>query len=155
MAGPSSKTGKAGDQQVTNADKHSQNHGISKSHSPVGRAASKGVHQTSIPAQSQARDAKPAKFSSAPTSQDHASTSCQDEAKAGSTKPSPESVTVEKDQKVAENSSGSEPKATGEWGDIYDDISDDDDEASDDDDEDDGFDDAARPGQTATQYGWL
>ncbi|WPB00132.1 uncharacterized protein RHO25_004751 [Cercospora beticola] len=77
------------------------------------------------------------------------------EAKAGSTKPSPESVTVEKDQKVAENSSGSEPKATGEWGDIYDDISDDDDEASDDDDEDDGFDDAARPGQTATQYGWL
>ncbi|GIZ46236.1 hypothetical protein CKM354_000936900 [Cercospora kikuchii] len=87
---------------------------------------------------------------------DGSSTIPKEEAKADSKKSCTGMVAGDSHQKVAESSTASEPKASGEWGDIYDDISDDDEEEDDDEeDEVDGFDDAARPGQTATQYGWL
>lgn len=90
---------------------------------------------------------------------DGSSTTPKEEAQADSKKSCTGAVAGDSHQKVAESSTASEPKASGEWGDIYDDISDDDDDEEEDDndeeDEEDGFDDAARPGQTATQYGWL
>lgn len=47
------------------------------------------------------------------------------------------------------------PVGAGEWGEIYDSGSDDDLDDGSEDDANDEFDDAARPGQIATQYGWL
>ncbi|PPJ56006.1 hypothetical protein CBER1_03387 [Cercospora berteroae] len=149
-----SKIGKAGDQQVANADKQKQNHGTGKSLSIVGNATGKPVNNASVQDQVQARDARSAKSSSARSSQDHPSTAPKEEANADSKKSSLGAATSKRQSKVAESSAASEASASGEWGDIYDDISDDDEEEDDDEDDADGFDDAARPGQTATQYGW-